>query len=93
MGLPSARWHRGIVLVVLIVAAEIAFWLALLAGLVTRYLLRRPRLGMALLVATPLIDLALLAATTIDLRRGGEGPCLTRWPRSTSASPSPGGSA
>ncbi len=59
-------------LVVLIVAAEVAFWLTLLAGLVTRYLLRRPRLGMALLVATPLIDLALLAATTIDLRRGGE---------------------
>jgi hypothetical protein len=61
-----------VVLVALIVAAEIAFWLTLLAGLVTRYVLGRPRLGMALLVASPLIDLALLAATTIDLRRGGE---------------------
>jgi hypothetical protein len=61
-----------VVLVALIVAAEIAFWLTLLAGLVTRYVLGRPRLGMALLVATPLIDLALLATTTIDLRRGGE---------------------
>jgi hypothetical protein len=60
---------------------------------VTRYLLRRPRLGMALLVATPLIDLALLAATTIDLRRGGEAALPRRSPRSTSASPSRGGNA
>jgi hypothetical protein len=60
------------VLVVLIVAAEIAFWLSLSAGLVARYALRLPRLGLALLVATPLVDLLLLVATTIDLRRGGE---------------------
>ena len=59
-------------LIALIVAAEIAFWLILLAGLVARYVLRRPRLGMALLVATPFVDLFLLVATTIDLRRGGE---------------------
>jgi hypothetical protein len=44
----------------------------LLSGLATRYLLRRPRLGMELLLATPVVDLALLAATTADLRRGGE---------------------
>ena len=55
-----------------IVAAEIAFWVILLAGLAARYGLGRPKLGMALLVATPFVDLALLAATTIDLRRGGE---------------------
>jgi hypothetical protein len=60
------------VVIVFIVAAEIAFWLILLSGLVVRYGLRRPLLGMALLVATPLVDLALLAVTTIDLRRGGE---------------------
>jgi hypothetical protein len=60
------------VLITLIVAAEIAFWSILLAGLVTRYVLRRPWLGLALLVATPLVDLVLLAVTTIDLRRGGE---------------------
>jgi hypothetical protein len=59
-------------LVGLIVAAEIAFWGILLAGLVTRYGLGRPRLGMALLVATPVVDLLLLATTTIDLQRGGE---------------------
>jgi hypothetical protein len=59
-------------LIALIVAAEAAFWLTLLAGLVARYPLGRPRLGMALLVATPAIDLLLLIATTVDLRRGGE---------------------
>ncbi len=55
-----------------VVAAEIAFWLILVSGLATRYVLGRPRLGMALLVATPVVDLALLAATTVDLRRGGD---------------------
>jgi hypothetical protein len=55
-----------------IVAAEIAFWLLLLAGLAARYGLGRPRAGLVLLAATPLVDLALLAATTVDLRRGGE---------------------
>ena len=59
-------------LIALIVAAEVAFWLVLLSGLVARYGLRRPRLGLALLAATPFVDLLLLAATTIDLRRGGE---------------------
>jgi hypothetical protein len=55
-----------------IVAAEIAFWLMLVSGLATRYVLGRRLLGMSLLVATPVVDLALLAATTIDLRRGGD---------------------
>ncbi len=59
-------------MIALVVAAEAAFWLILVAGLLARYPLGRPRLGMALLVATPFVDLALLAATTIDLRRGGE---------------------
>jgi hypothetical protein len=52
------------VLIALIVATEVAFWLILLSGLAARYVLRAPRLGMALLVVTPLVDL--------DLRRGGE---------------------
>jgi hypothetical protein len=59
-------------LIALLVAAELAFWLTLLAGLTARYLLGRPRAGMVLLVATPFIDLVLLTVTTIDLRRGGE---------------------
>ncbi|MFC0004895.1 hypothetical protein [Micromonospora siamensis] len=57
-------------LVGLIVACEAAFWVLLLAGLVARYPLRRPRLGGALLLAVPLVDLVLLAATIADLRGG-----------------------
>lgn len=53
-----------------IVACEIGFWLVLGAGLVARYLLRMRRLGAALLVCVPLVDVVLLAATVIDLRRG-----------------------
>jgi hypothetical protein len=53
-----------------IVACEVGFWVVLTAGLAARYLLRRPRLGAALLVCVPLIDLVLLAATVVDLRRG-----------------------
>ncbi|MGD9570606.1 MAG: hypothetical protein AB7V62_01820 [Thermoleophilia bacterium] len=53
-----------------ILAAEVAFWVLLAAGLTARYPLRRPRLGAALLVAVPLADLVLLGATVIDLRGG-----------------------
>ena len=55
-----------------IVACEVGFWVVLLAGLVARYVLRRPRLGGALLVCVPLVDLALLVASMVDLRGGGE---------------------
>ena len=51
-------------LIALILAAEVAFWLILLSGLAARYVFGRPRLGLALLVATPLVDLALLGATS-----------------------------
>ncbi|CAM2932818.1 2TM domain-containing protein [Prescottella defluvii] len=57
-------------IVQLIVLCEILFWVFLGAGLVARYLLRRPGLGAALLVGAPLVDLVLLVATTIDLRGG-----------------------
>ncbi|MBW4717672.1 hypothetical protein [Saccharothrix obliqua] len=59
-------------LVVLIVACEIGFWVVLGAGLFTRYVLRKPKVGAALLVCTPLVDVVLLAATVVDLRSGGE---------------------
>jgi hypothetical protein len=53
-----------------IVGCEIAFWVVLLAGLVARYPLRRPRLGAVLLACVPLVDLVLLVATVVDLRGG-----------------------
>ncbi|WP_197651791.1 hypothetical protein [Carbonactinospora thermoautotrophica] len=53
-----------------IIACEIGFWIVLLAGLCARYLLRRRRLGAALLCCVPLVDLVLLVATVLHLRGG-----------------------
>src|SRR5262245_25741814 len=72
MSQPASALTSVTMVIAFIVAAEIAFWLLLLAGLALRYLLRRPRTGLALLAATPLVDVALLVATTVDLGRGGE---------------------
>jgi len=55
-----------------IVACEIGFWVVLVAGLLARYGLRRKRLGAVLLLAVPLVDLALLVLTALDLRSGAE---------------------
>lgn len=57
-------------LLALIVACEIGFWVVLLAGLIARYPLRLPRLGMVLLACVPLVDLVLLGATVVELRGG-----------------------
>lgn len=54
-----------------IVACEVAFWVALLAGLAARYVLRRPRLGAALLMLAPAVDVVLLVLVAIDLLDGG----------------------
>jgi hypothetical protein len=59
-------------LAVAIVACEIGFWVVLAAGLAARYLLRWRRTSVVLLVGTPLLDVALLAFTVVDLRGGGE---------------------
>ena len=53
-----------------IVVCEIGFWVVPAAGLLARYGLRRPRLGGVLLACVPLVDLALLVFTVIDLRSG-----------------------
>lgn len=55
---------------VLILVGELTFWALVLGGLVARYPLRRPRLGAVLLLMTPVVDLALVAATVVDLRAG-----------------------
>lgn len=54
-----------------IVACEIGFWVFLAAGLGARYLLRLPRVGLVLLACVPLVDLALLIFSVVDLRGGG----------------------
>lgn len=53
-----------------IVACEVGFWVVLVAGLVFRYLLRRPGVGAALLVCVPLVDIVLLVTSALDLRYG-----------------------
>lgn len=53
-----------------ILLAEIAFWIVISAGLVSRYIWKRQRLSIVLLALTPVIDLALLMLTAIDLRNG-----------------------
>jgi hypothetical protein len=57
------------VILAVIIACEIGFWVAVLGGLVARYLLGS-RLGTALLVCAPLIDLVLLGAVTAHLATG-----------------------
>lgn len=54
----------------IIIACEVGFWVLILAGLIARYPLKMRRLGIVLLALTPVVDLVLLAATAIDLSRG-----------------------
>lgn len=54
----------------IIIACEIGFWVLIVAGLIVRYVLGRRRTGLVLLALTPLVDLILLVATVLDLRSG-----------------------
>ncbi|PPK64244.1 hypothetical protein V5P93_006153 [Actinokineospora auranticolor] len=56
----------------LIAACEVGFWVLLAAGLAARYLLRLRRVGAALLVATPVLDIVLLTAAVVDIGRGAQ---------------------
>ncbi|WP_324187502.1 hypothetical protein [Actinokineospora iranica] len=58
-------------MVALIAACEVGFWVLLGAGLLARYLLRWRRTSVALLVATPALDVVLLTAAVIDIGNGG----------------------
>jgi hypothetical protein len=60
------------VLIAVIAACEIGFWVLLAAGMVTRYLLRLRRVGMVPLAGLPLVDAVLLVASVIDIHRGAE---------------------
>ncbi|MEV0456277.1 hypothetical protein [Catellatospora methionotrophica] len=57
-------------LLVVIAACEVGFWVILGAGLAARYLLRWQRVSTVLLVGVPVTDLVLLGATALDLSRG-----------------------
>lgn len=57
-------------IVTLIVACEVGFWVLLAAGLALRYMAKMPRAGAAVLLLEPLLELVLLIATAMDLRNG-----------------------
>ncbi|MFT0761671.1 hypothetical protein VRY54_01205 [Actinomyces sp. F1_1611] len=59
-------------IVTAIVACEIAFWVAIAAGLILRYPGHRPRAGLVVLATVPAIDIALLVAVGLSLRAGAE---------------------
>ncbi|MFV0133607.1 hypothetical protein ACLGIH_10275 [Streptomyces sp. HMX87] len=59
-------------IVTLIIACEIGFWVLLAAGLAFRYVLRMPRTGLALLLCEPLLEVVLLVVTAIDLKNGAD---------------------
>ncbi|MGG2458753.1 hypothetical protein ACO0M4_02785 [Streptomyces sp. RGM 3693] len=56
--------------VTLIIACEVGFWVLLVAGLALRYLARMPKTGAVVLLLEPLLELALLIVTAIDLKNG-----------------------
>lgn len=57
-------------IIAVIVACEIAFWVLLAIGLTLRYPLRSPRAGLVTLALVPLVDIVLLIATALNLRLG-----------------------
>jgi hypothetical protein len=62
-------------MIYLIIGCEIAFWVLVASGLVARYVFKARRLGLVLLMATPVVDLILLGAAALDLalHSGGAG--------------------
>ena len=58
---------QTLILYLLIVGCEVAFWLVLLLSLVVRYLLHRKAFSRWLLLSLPLVDVLLLVFTALDL--------------------------
>ncbi|WP_105970740.1 hypothetical protein [Streptomyces geranii] len=59
-------------IVALIIACEVGFWVLLALGLAVRYLLRWRRTSVVLLLCEPLLELVLFTVTAIDLKNGAE---------------------
>ncbi|WP_019243962.1 MULTISPECIES: hypothetical protein [Bacillus] len=53
-----------------IVACEILFWVFIIIGLITRYIVKQEKLGLVLLAMTPVVDVLLLVITGVDLYMG-----------------------
>lgn len=59
-------------IVALIIACEVGFWVLLALALAVRYLLNKRRASVVLLLCEPLLELVLFAVTAIDLKNGAE---------------------
>ena len=57
-------------ILLLIIGIEIAFWIVIAAGLIVSYVFQMPGLGLFFLALTPVLDLLLLIAASVDLMRG-----------------------
>jgi hypothetical protein len=60
------------VIVALIIACEVGFWVLLALGLAARYLLKWRRTSVFLLLCEPVLELVLFTVTAIDLKNGAE---------------------
>jgi hypothetical protein len=60
------------VIVALIIACEVGFWVLLALGLAVRYLLKWRRTSNVLLLCEPVLELVLFVATAVDLKNGAE---------------------
>lgn len=58
--------------VALIIACEVGFWVLLAIGLLLRYVAKMPKASTAVLLCEPLLELVLFVTTVIDLRNGAE---------------------
>ncbi|MEU8822824.1 hypothetical protein [Streptomyces sp. NPDC048636] len=59
-------------IVALIIACEVGFWVLLAVGLGLRYLAKMPKASVVVLLCEPLLELVLFVATAIDLKNGAE---------------------
>ncbi|MFD7460316.1 MULTISPECIES: hypothetical protein [unclassified Streptomyces] len=59
-------------IVTLIIACEVGFWVLLALGLAVRYLLKWRRTSVVVLLCEPVLELVLFVATAIDLKNGAE---------------------
>ena len=59
-------------IVTLIIACEVGFWVLLAAGLALRYLAKMPRTSVAVLLCEPLLEVVLLVVTAVDLKNGAQ---------------------
>lgn len=60
----------------LIVVCEIGFWVAIIFGLISRYIFKKKKLGLFFLALTPIIDILLLITTSIDLLNGATASAI-----------------